>query len=156
MPPLRERKEDIPYLVKRFLEEAGKEFNRQIEGFSPEAMKTLLDYQWPGNVRELKNTVRRAVLLAESGTITQTYLISDTAPEPCPMLDSLSEKLDVLEELKKGSSLHEIGQKEIDNIERNIIRQALSLTGSNKSKAAKMLKIDRVTLYARLNKYGLK
>lgn len=156
LPPLRERKEDIPHLVNRFLEEARKEFNKDVKGFSCEAMKALLDYHWPGNVRELKNTVRRAVLLTESDKIAQIYLLVDTISEPHLSPDNLSEKLDIPAELKRGSSLHGIAKKEIDSIERNIIIQALSLTGGNKSKAAKMLGIDRMTLYARLSKHGLK
>ena len=150
LPPLRERKDDIPHLVDRFLDEAKREFNKDVKGFSSEAMKNLLDYHWPGNVRELKNAVRRAALLAESDRVTQAHLLLDTASE-CPSgTDDLSEKLDILAELKKGLSLHEIAKEKIDNIERNIVSQALSLSGGNKSKAAKMLGIDRTTLYARL------
>ncbi|MBA4418311.1 MAG: DNA-binding response regulator [Syntrophus sp. (in: bacteria)] len=156
VPPLRERKEDIPHLANRFLEEARKEFNKDKKVFSPEAMKALLDYHWPGNVRELKNSVRRAALLAELEKIAPSHLFLDNISESHSDLDNLSEQLDILAELKKGSSLHEIAGKEIDNIEQNIIRQALSLTGGNKSKAAKMLGIDRMTLYTRLSKYELK
>jgi len=155
LPPLRERKEDIPYLANRFLKEANKEFNKGIGGFTPEAMKTFLAYHWPGNARELKNTVRRAALLADSDKIGQIYLVLDIASEPHSILDNLSEKLDVLAELRRGVSLHELAHKEMDNIERNIISQALTLAGGNKSKAAKMLRIDRMTLYDRLNKYGI-
>jgi DNA-binding NtrC family response regulator len=156
LPPLRERKDDIPHLVNRFLEEARKEFNKDIKGFSPKAMEALIDYHWPGNVRELRNTVRRAALMAESDKIVQSYLLLDAISENHSDLDKLSEKLDILTELKKGFSLHEIAKKEIDNIEQTIISQALSLTGGNKSKAAKMLGIDRTTLYARLSEHGLK
>lgn len=156
LPPLRERKEDIPHLANRFLEEARKEFNKDKNGFSPEAMKALVDYHWPGNVRELRNVVRRAALLTKSEKITQTHLFPDTISEPHSDAENLLEKIDIPAELKRGSSLHEIAKKEIDNIEWNIISQALSLTGGNKSKAAKMLGIDRVTLYTRLNKHGLK
>jgi len=155
LPPLRERIEDIPHLVNRFLEEARKEFNKDIKGFSSEGMKTLLDYRWPGNVRELKNTVKRAALLAESDNITPTCLLLDTTSESPSDQDSLSKKLDILAALKKGLSLHEIARKEIENIEQSIIGQALSLTGGNKSKAAQMLGIDRMTLYARLSKHGI-
>jgi DNA-binding NtrC family response regulator len=155
LPSLRERKEDIPYLANRFLREANKELNKEILGFTPEAMKSFLEYQWPGNVRELKNTVRRAVLLADSDRIGQTFLVPDTLPEVYSSPDILSEKLDVLTELQRGASLHELAQKKMDHIERNIISQALTLTGGNKSKTARMLKTDRMTLYTRLKKYGM-
>jgi DNA-binding NtrC family response regulator len=94
--------------------------------------------------------------MAESDKIVQSYLLLDAISENHSDLDKLSEKLDILTELKKGFSLHEIAKKEIDNIEQTIISQALSLTGGNKSKAAKMLGIDRTTLYARLSEHGLK
>jgi DNA-binding NtrC family response regulator len=155
IPPLRERREDIPYLVNRFLKEANKEFNKDLQGFTPEAMKTFLDYRWPGNVRELKNTVRRAALLTDSGKVDMTCLVADAAQEPCPVPGNLPAKLDILAELGRGVSLHEIAQGQMDNIERDIIIQALTLAGGNKSKAAKMLKTDRMTLYARLKKYGM-
>ncbi|MCX5810369.1 MAG: sigma-54 dependent transcriptional regulator [Proteobacteria bacterium] len=155
LPALRERKTDIPFLASRFLEEAKKEFNKDIKGFSPEAMKTLLDYHWPGNVRELKNTVRRAALLTDSDKITGACLALDAITEPHSDADSLSENIDVMAELRRGVSLHEIAQKKMDNVEKDIIRQALALAGGNKSKAAKMLKTDRMTLYARLKKYGI-
>jgi DNA-binding NtrC family response regulator len=156
LPPLRERKDDIPHLVNRFLEEARKEFNKDVKEISSDAMKVLLDYRWPGNVRELKNVVRRAALLAESDKITPAHLPPDTI-SGCPSgLDDLSEKLDILAELKKGLSLHDITKEKIDDIEQNIISQALSLAGGNKSKAAKMLGIDRTTLYTRLREHGLK
>jgi len=155
LPALRERKTDIPFLANRFLEEAKKEFNKDIKGFSPDAMKTLLDCQWPGNVRELKNTVRRATLLTDSDIITGKCLALYESLESHPDADSLPENIDVLAELKKGVSLHEIAQKKMDDIEKNIIRQTLALAGGNKSKTAKMLKTDRMTLYARLKKYGI-
>jgi DNA-binding NtrC family response regulator len=156
LPPLRERKEDIPHLANRFLEEARNEFNKVLTGFSSEAMKALLDYHWSGNVRELKNTVRRAALLAESDKIVHSYLLLDPFSNSPSGLDDLSEKVDMLAELKKGLSLHEITKEKIDNIEQDVIGQALSLAGGNKSKAAKMLGIDRTTLYTRLSEYGLK
>ncbi len=156
LPPLRERKEDIPRLMNRFLEEARREFGKNVKGFSSEATKALFVYHWPGNVRELRNIVRRATLLAKSEKIDETHLLLDTASGPRSGLSNLPEKLDMLAELKKGYSLHEIAKNEIDIIEENIIAQVLSLTGGNKSKAAKMLKIDRMTLYDRINKYGLK
>ena len=115
----------------------------------------LLDCQWPGNVRELKNTVRRAALLTDSDKITGTCLALDAIAELHSDVDSLSENIDVMAELRRGVSLHEIAQKKMDNVEKDIIRQALALAGSNKSKAVKMLKTDRMTLYARLKKYGI-
>ena len=106
-------------------------------------------------MRELKNTVRRATLLTDSDIITGKCLALYESLESHPDADSLPENIDVLAELKKGVSLHEIAQKKMDDIEKNIIRQTLALAGGNKSKTAKMLKTDRMTLYARLKKYGI-
>jgi DNA-binding NtrC family response regulator len=155
LPPLRERREDIPFLADRFLKEANREFNKDVRGFSPETTKTFLGYDWPGNVRELKNTVRRAALLADSDKIVQMCLAPDAAPDPLPVPDSPLRKLDVMAELRRGSSLHELAHEQMDNVERDIIRQALTLAGGNKSKTAKILKTDRMTLYAKLKKYGI-
>ena len=155
LPPLRERKADILSLANRFLEDAKKEFNKDIKGFSPDAMKTLFDCEWPGNVRELKNKVRRAVLLTDSDKITRESLALDVITEPHQDVDNLSENIDIMSELDKGVSLHELAHKKMDDIEKCIIRQTLILTGGNKSKAAKMLKTDRMTLYTRLKKHGI-
>ena len=155
LPPLRERREDIPFLVNRFLKEASGEFNMDMPGFSAEAMKTFLHYRWPGNVRELKNVVRRAALLADFDKVDMMHLTLDAPPDLQPVPDNPSGRPDVLAELQRGISLHDIARKEMDNVERDIIRQALALAGGNKSKAARILKTDRMTLYARLKKYGM-
>ena len=99
--------------------------------------------------------MRRAALLTDSDIITGKCLALYDSLEPHPDADSLPDNTDVLAELKRGVSLHEIAQKKMDDIEENIIRQTLTLAGGNKSKAAKMLKTDRMTLYARLKKFGI-
>jgi len=153
LPALRERKADIPFLANRFLEEAKKEFNKDIKDFSPELMEILLDYHWPGNVRELKNTVRRAALMSNSDVI---------MPEHLPLCkdlpankENVSEKDDYVKELQRGISLNKIGKKVMDDIEHDIIIQTLIQTDGNKAKAARMLKIDRATLYSKIKKYQI-
>ena len=147
LPALRERKDDIPTLAMRFLEEGNQELKKKIEGFSSDVMKLLLDYPWPGNVRELKNVVRKAVLLCDSSHI---------KPEHFP-LDNIAttKKPEFQQDLDKGVSLKEITKKATRQIEKEAIEQALAKAGGNKTKTAKILKIDRMTLYSKIKEYKL-
>ena len=147
LPPLREREGDIPLLAKYFLEEANLEFNKKIEGISGEAMKSFLNYSWPGNVRELRNEIRKAALLTDSNHIREISLPADAVSDP--------ERFDPLEVLDKGMSLREITKKTIEMIEKEIIEKALIQAKNNKTKAAKILQIDRMTLYSKIKYLGL-
>ncbi len=141
IPPLRERKEDIPLLVEHFLKRFGKKTGSNIKGVDSSAMKHLMDYHWPGNVRELENTIERAVILEESDTLTTESLpfvgesISDASP---------------FSSLSTGFSL-KINQKEM---EKELIRKAIAETKGNKSKAAKLLEISYRALLYKLNEYN--
>jgi len=147
LPLLRERNEDIPVLVKYFLEEANQELNKKIEGVSTKAMKSLLHYHWPGNVRELKNVIKRTVLLTESNYIVPSDLLLNNASE------------------KNGSNLPAINpsgvpfkdllKKASEEIAKQAIKDTLAKVDGNKTKAAKLLKIDRMTLYSKIKKLGL-
>ena len=148
VPPLRERRDDIPLLAHQFLLEANREMQKNIKGFLPAAIKLLLDAPWPGNVRELKNVVKRAVLLAENDTITpdeiaigeaDRFIIPVAAAQPSNPLPSMNGKVAVARE----------------EIEREELMKALRSAGGNKAKAARALKIDRVTLYAKIKKYSI-
>jgi len=147
LPALRERKEDIPILARCFLGEANQELNKKVEKLSGQAMKFLLDYHWLGNVRELKNAIRRAVLLAESNIITPLHLSLNNT--------TLPQDFRFKEDLEKGVSLRDVSKKASKQIERDIIKQALANSGGNKSKAAKVLKIDRMTLYSKIKEFQL-
>ena len=133
LPPLRERREDIPLLAKHFLNKFALENQKEIAGFSPEAMEFLLRYDWAGNVRELENAIESAVILAKSSLI-------ETADLPQQSLSLAHLPL-------AGKSLKEM--------EKNHILNVLSETGGNYSQAAKLLGITRVTLYNKVRKYGL-
>jgi len=152
LPALRERKEDIPTLAKYFLGEANQEFNKKVKGFSAEATKFLLNYRWPGNVRELKNTIRKAVLLAESDIISPAHLSLNSIDSN--NTDS-SEKIGFKQDLDKGSSLREITKKATKELQQDVIKQTLAKVGGNKTKAAKILKIDRMTLYSKIKEFQL-
>jgi len=145
IPPLRERKEDIPTLAKHFLNMANKELNRKIKGFSEDAMKFLHNYSWPGNVRELKNAIRRAVILTDydvSKYISLTSLSADMKQQ---------EEIEMIKTFEEGFSFGEI----IKNFERNLIQKALEKADNNKTQAAKILKIQRKALYRKMEKLGL-
>ncbi len=138
MPPLRERREDIPLLAQQFLERFAEANGKDIQGLTPQAMDRLLRHDWPGNVRELMNAMERAVVLSR-GAVLDAGDIS--APPGPPGEDVLSSESDP----SKGSSL--------EALERAAILNTLEETGGNKSEAARRLGITRKTLHKRLKKY---
>lgn len=141
IPPLRERKADIEVYANYFLEQANMELDRNIKGFTREVMDVFMSYSWPGNIRELKNMVRRSVLLE-----TEEYLTADNLPE-LMISDELSPN-PVYNKPKDLKSLAVEGEKAL-------IAQTLKDVRYNKSKAARILKIDRSTLYNKIRKYEL-
>ena len=151
LPSLRERKEDLPILTKYFLHEANRDLNRKVEGFSGEVMRFFLNYHWPGNVRELKNVIKRAVLLTDSKDITPACLTLNNGHHTTqPYLqpdDSAS---------NEGASLREAKEKSAGQIEEKMIKDAMVKAGGNKTKAARILKIDRTTLYSKINEFQIK
>ncbi len=136
LPPLRDRKEDIPALAQAFLADAAERYNKPFRSLSREAMALLLDYSWPGNIRELKNVIERAVVFCEHKEIEPEYIKESLKERPTdPGMFSLA----------VGTSLEEA--------ERVLILKTLRSTGGNKSKAAKLLGISLKTFYNKLNKY---
>lgn len=136
VPPLRDRKQDIPALVDKFLSELGHQFGRLVLGITPDFMSKLMKHSWPGNVRELRNALSRALLLEDSPILEGKEFIPDLAPHSLsfPSVYNLSTESPV----REGTS--------------DAIADAMKVTGGNKSKAAKLLGISRKTLYARLKK----
>ncbi len=141
LPQLKDRKDDIPILAKYFLDEANKELSKNVKGFSPEAGKLLLSYGWPGNVRELKNVVRRAVLLCEAEKITTEEL-------------GINAAFDIASSSPDGDSPNSL-EDATKQVERELILKALEQTGGNKIKAAKLLQMNRKTLYRKLKSLGI-
>jgi len=134
LPPLRERKEDLPLLVQHFISKFGQGQKKNISGISEEAMKILLNYPWPGNVRELENIIQRAITLSQHDTITLEDL-------PVSMVEKTKENL-----VEKAFQ----GKYTMDQLEKEYIRKVLMEVGGNKSKAAEILGFDRKTLYRKL------
>jgi two-component system response regulator AtoC len=132
LPPLRERKEDIPLLAEHFLHKFAVENRKEVTQFSPEAIESLLAYDWPGNVRELENAIERAIILSKDSPIT-------TAALP-------QENLSLVGSASIGKNLKEVEKSHILNVLRE--------TGDNYSEAARILGVSRMTLYNKAKEYG--
>ncbi|MBW1945184.1 MAG: sigma-54-dependent Fis family transcriptional regulator [Deltaproteobacteria bacterium] len=140
LPPLRERREDIPLLAQHFLEDFTQKNRKTIKGFTPQAMDQLLRHDWPGNVRELMNIVERGVVLSRSEYLDNGELPLITGEPP-----------------ENGNSPdHAIpADMPLDEVEKISILKTLELAGGNKSEAARRLGITRRTLHKKLKKYGV-
>lgn len=144
LPGLRERKEDIPLLVKHFVDIVCKDNDRNVLQITPQAMDLLEKYDYPGNIRELRNTVERMVVLARGDTL-------DTADLPPQIRDHK----DNVQELAKPSAATEESVKlDLGGNERKLIVQALISAKGNRTRAAEILGISRRTLHRRLNEYA--
>ena len=140
--PLRERKEDIPALVKLFAKQFAVQLGKSEPEIFPEAFQKLLDYSWPGNVRELQNAMEYAVVLARQNTVTVKELPSEL------QLPS------ALQQVERAAS-QQGGVQSLDDMERVAILQALAHCHGNKKKAAALLGIQRPTLYNKLKRYAI-
>jgi two-component system response regulator GlrR len=134
IPPLRERKEDIPLLINHFLQEFNKELGKGVEGFSPAAIQKMMTYQWPGNVRELKNKVKQAMVLTRNNVITAEDLFFHVPVS--------SNKFQSFKEAKR-------------EFEKEYISQVLRICQGNISQAARLAKKDRKDFYDVMKKYGI-
>ncbi|MCH2208510.1 MAG: sigma-54 dependent transcriptional regulator [Lentisphaerales bacterium] len=143
LPPLHERKDDIPLLLNHFLQLCTKENNKSIGGFSQEALNVLVEYKWPGNVRELRNLVERMTILAKGSTI-EIYDVPAIVSEKKPAIGS------------PETGLHFTPQTlDVSQNEKQLIIKALEETNNNKTAAAKKLGISRRTLHRRITELGL-
>ncbi|MGD0302575.1 MAG: sigma-54 dependent transcriptional regulator [Bryobacteraceae bacterium] len=139
IPPLRERKEDIPYLAGFFVKKLGKDLGSPVQSISDGAMERLLGYHWPGNVRELENVLERSMVLANGAVLEAGDVKLDTAPAArFTVADNF---------LPEGVTL--------DEYEQSIIKEALKRANGNKSQAARMLGLTRNALRYRLSQMGL-
>lgn len=141
IPALRERKEDILPLAKRFLEQYARQYGRQVQAFSPEAARRLLEHPWYGNIRELQHTVEKAVILSDSDELRGDMLqLTSTASGPEPVA---------------GNAEAEVPFHTLDEMERSMVKRAIDQCEGNLSQAAAMLGITRQTLYNKMKRYGL-
>jgi len=153
MPPLRERREDIPLLCEHFFKKYRAELKKDIHGVSPEAMEALLRYDWPGNVRELENSIYEAMVLSDDPVLTAGSLplrFREFAPARIP-----SEARRTSAESGRDS-LREAAQAAAENAERELIEKALREAGGNRTLAARRLGISRKTLFNKMKTMGAK
>lgn len=143
LPPLRERKEDMPLLISHFTEKFAPRFNKQVKGLSKEATEIILNHEWSGNIRELENAMERAIALAE-GEIIQ---VNDLPPYLRDKADTYPGLFIPQEEL----SIKRISRQ----IEEELIRRALERTNGNRTQAAKLLEISHRALIYKIKEYGL-
>jgi two-component system response regulator PilR (NtrC family) len=146
LPPLRERREDIPLLATRFLKKYSDELNKNILTISPGALRILLNYEYPGNVRELQNIIERAVALETAQELSAQNLSSYLDEQLPPKKKQID-----LEIPSEGIDL----EKMVEDLERTLILKALDKTKGIKKKAAELLHINFRSMRYRLEKYGL-
>ena len=135
IPPLRERREDIPPLAEHFLKQHSERYRRTLEGFTEAALAALLEHTWPGNVRELDHVIERAVLMSPGGIVTALDLVLKPAGDA-----GVSSRID---------------EMSLEEVERLLIKKALARFSGNVSHAANALGLSRSALYRRLQRYGL-
>ncbi|UCE08582.1 MAG: sigma-54-dependent Fis family transcriptional regulator, partial [bacterium] len=138
LPPLRERKEDIPLLMEHFANKFAHQMGKAIQGFSPEATEILINYEWQGNVRELANVVERAVILTKQPLITVQHLPPDFKDELEPPIPATELLVDAVNHFKK-----------------QVILKTIRECANNKSEAARRLGISRVYLFKLLKQLGV-
>ncbi|HWJ96403.1 MAG TPA: sigma-54 dependent transcriptional regulator, partial [Telluria sp.] len=140
IPPLRERREDIPVLIHYFLTQAAEKYGKELEGLTPEAQQTLMSYNWPGNVRQLKNVIENMVVLSTGTRLGVEALPADIRPKASA--DSL------------GGMNNLVGIS-IEQAEKELIRNTLKMVQGNREHAAKILGIGERTLYRKIKEYEL-
>jgi DNA-binding NtrC family response regulator len=134
LPPLRDRREDIPALAGHFLARYATRYRRPLQGFEPTAAQQMLQYGWPGNVRELDHTLERAVLMARGERI---------------------EVADLGLQMQRNGAAQSLDEMSLETVEAILIRKALARANGNVSHAADALGLSRGALYRRIEKYGL-
>lgn len=145
IPPLKERRDDIPLLVNHFLNHYCAELKTKPKGISPEALDMLKNHTWKGNVRELENCIERSVILCDGKTILPEHLVIS----PPEITDTF------LQELSLEGSLEEVSKAVIRTAEIRLIKKVLNEAGWNKTKAARILKVSYKTLLTKIKDYGI-
>jgi len=133
LPPLRDRREDIPLLAKHFLHQHTQRYRKKVTQFDPAAMQLLLEHAWPGNVRELDHAIERAALMAPHDLVTVADLGLRSRPDRSPRLEDMS----------------------LEEVESFLIKKTLARHEGNVSRAADALGLSRSALYRRIQRYGL-
>ncbi len=145
IPPLRDRREDIPLLAKFYLERYNRAFSRNFQEIDPAALELLVAYDWPGNIRELKNTIERICIMHNGPALLAEYLPSEMLYKEQAKNSTTIENIDL-----------DLGlEKSIEHYERSLIKAAIAKTGGNVLQAAQLLMVPRGTLRYKMTKHGL-
>jgi two-component system response regulator HydG len=139
VPPLRERREDIPLLIHYFLNQASEKYHKPIEGITPEARQVLMSYGWPGNVRELRTALERMVVLTPGSKLGIESLPPEIRPSGGEVVGGMNNLVGI----------------SIEQAEKELIRNTLKLVNGNREQAAKVLGIGERTLYRKIKEYEL-
>jgi len=150
VPPLRERRDDIPALAFHFLRVFSEEMGKQVAEFSEGAMAVLMNYDWPGNVRELENTVQRAVILATEPVIRRAHLVNIDEASPGTAVD-IPRTGEELKQIKKLAR-----EKSVENIEKLFVLEALRRNGWNATRSAEETGMQRANFQALMKKYNIR
>lgn len=151
IPPLRERREDIPVLVEHFIVKANRETGHNIAGITPDALEYLKEYTWPGNVRELENAIRRAVIVAKGNILCKEDILLTKQNLSLSCEDVIGVFID--EMLLSGEK--NVYDKIISEVEKALIKKSLSITRGNQVKASRLLGITRATLRKKIEDYNI-
>ncbi len=154
VPSLRDRKEDIPYLAKKFMDAVEGELEKRCGGFSRESLIALSSYHWPGNVRELRNVIRQAVLLCEEDAAMQLHHMTFSSHLMPGLKGQTSAVSEQIYDGKK--SLKEIVTSYVDTVEKRAIEEAMAESEGNKSRVARKLKVDYKTLLRKIKAHGIR
>lgn len=152
LPPLRDRRSDIPLLVDHFLKKFNQRLSRDLQGVTPEALQVLQEYHWPGNIRELENVIERSVLFVNEG---QDRLAVQNLPEHLLKQENRQDP-SMPFALDTSMSLPEMWRQQKEILERQMIRQALDKTFGNVTKAAEVLGISRKSMQKKMKDLGLR
>ncbi len=154
LPPLRERKEEIYFLLEYFLEKFNRQYNKKHHKISPETMKLFMDYDWPGNIREIENAIKRIVVLEKEDVVLNTLTAAATEEQPKIPQSTLPQAI-------SGSgkeaqySLKDVGKEAASKAERELIRNILYQTHWNRKRASEILQISYKALLYKIKKYDL-
>ncbi len=158
MPPLSQRTEDIPALVKYFMQRHGRELGVEAPSIHPDAVEFLQGHPWPGNVRELENVVRKAMLLASKYTITVDHVraVLSQMEEPAAVLGrSLAPGISEYLTRARAGGFEGVHGRIIEDVERELFAQAIQMAHGNQAQAARWLGVSRITMREKLQRFGL-
>jgi two-component system NtrC family response regulator len=150
IPPLRERRDDIPRLLYHFLRETCRQTGKRVDGFSDESLEMLVNDHWPGNVRQLKNVVARLVIIADSPVLECQHLSDHWETDPEPTRSEVPDSLDELKAAKQNLLEVQFGE-----IEKAFLNKALSSAGGNITRAARQVGMQRSNFSTLMKKHGL-